>query len=484
MGLLASIRSTIARTLSPPGALTPANGGGGWRAIVVHEPYTGAWQENVAIQTESALAHPAVFACTTLIASDIGKVRLRLVSEDDDGIWTESESPSFSPVLRKPNRYQSTQKFIEHWIISKLTHGNTYVLKQRDDRNVVIALYVLDPAQVTPLVTPSGDIYYQLGRNDLAGIPPPDADQPGPVVAPASEVIHDWFNALFHPLVGLSPIFAAGLSAMQGLSIQENSTRFFQTGSNPGGLLLAPAKISDETAARLSKYWQDNFAGANVGKVAVLGDGLTYTPLSVNAVDSQLIEQLKWTTETICSCYHVPVSLIDASIQQPYGQSSEPLLQQYYSQCLQTLMTAIEACLDDGLTLPTPYGTEFDIDDLIWFDTNTRTKAAAETIRSGALTPNEARKKYFGLGGVLGGDTPYMQQQMYSLAALAERDADQPFSKPAPPPPAPPPPTDDVEPDAAAAAPDALAKFAIALTAQSIRVKQVTAIALMDTGHA
>ena len=99
-------------------------------------------------------------------------------------------------------------------------------------------------------------------------------------------------------------------------------------------------------------------------------------------------------------------------------------------------MNGIEIALDDGLSLPKPYGTEFDIDDLIWFDTSTRTKAASETIKSGALSPDEARKKYFGLVPVAGGDTPYLQQQMFSLAALAERDQNDPFAKPAPAPPA------------------------------------------------
>ncbi|WP_416381322.1 hypothetical protein, partial [Klebsiella pneumoniae] len=37
---------------------------------------------------------------------------------------------------------------------------------------------------------------------------------------PAREVIHDRFNCLFHPLIGLSPIYAAGLAAMQGHHIQ------------------------------------------------------------------------------------------------------------------------------------------------------------------------------------------------------------------------------------------------------------------------
>jgi HK97 family phage portal protein len=430
MPLLASLRSLLRSPLSA----SPVGSGGGWTTIVVREPTTGAWQRNEAIQVDTALNHPAVFACTSLIASDIGKVRLRLVTQDEDGVWTEAASPAFSPVLRKPNRYQTIIKFIEQWVVSKLMHGNTYVLKQRDGRGVVVALYVLDPTRITPLVTPDGAVYYQLSRDDLAGLD--DASLARTPVAPASEIIHDLMVALFHPLVGVSPIFACGAAALQGLTIQDNSTRFFSNGSNPGGLLLAPTKISDETAKRIKEYWDTNYTGTNVGKVAVLGDNLQYKALSVNAVDAQLIEQLKWTTETICSCFHVPASLIDSSHQPPYA-NSEPLLQQYYSQCLQSLMTSLELSLDEGLGLLTPiegtqYGTEFDIDDLIWFDTPTRTKAAHDTISAGALSPDEARKKYFGVGPVEGGDTPYLQQQMFSLRALAKRDAEDPFAKPAP----------------------------------------------------
>jgi phage portal protein BeeE len=49
------------------------------------------------------------------------------------GIWTETDSPAFSPVLRKPNRYQNRIQFWESWILSKLTRGNAYVLKERDN---------------------------------------------------------------------------------------------------------------------------------------------------------------------------------------------------------------------------------------------------------------------------------------------------------------------------------------------------------------
>jgi hypothetical protein len=63
-------------------------------------------------------------------------------------------------------------------------------------------------------------------------------------------------------------------------------------------------------------------------------------------------------------------------------------------------------------------------------DTATRVKAAADAVKSSIMAPNEARKRYFDLGPVKGGESPYAQQQLFSLATLAERDEAEPFSKP------------------------------------------------------
>jgi HK97 family phage portal protein len=404
------------------------SGRGGWYPVI-REPFTGAWQQNAEVSGQTALSYAAVFSCTTLIASDIGKVRLRLVERDDEGIWTEVTVPAFSPVLRKPNRYQTINKFLEQWMVSKLVHGNTYALKQRDERRVVTALYVLDPRKVTPLIAPDGSVYYELQRDDLAGI----AEDTTAIAVPASEIIHDLMVPLFHPLVGVTPIYACGQVALQGLNIQDSSTSFFANGSAPGGVILVPGSVDQATADRIKENWQSKYSGPNVGRVGLLADGMKYEPMTVNANDAQLIEQLKWTTETICACYHVPAALIDSSHQPPYA-NSEPLVQQYFAQCLQCLIVALENALDDGLgLLDVPghvYGTEFDIDDLIWMDTKTKTDAATSAVSGGVLSPNESRKKYFGLGSVEGGDSPYLQQQQFSLSALAERDADDPFSKP------------------------------------------------------
>lgn len=395
--------------------------GGGWWPII-REPFSGAWQRSQEVRIDVGLAHPTLFRCISLISSDIAKMDLNLVEEAQDDIWVETTSPAFSPVLTKPNRYQNRIQFIAQWVISKLTHGNAYILKERDNRGVVVALYVLDPTRVRPMVFPDGDVRYALGLDNLSPITETDT------AAPASEIIHDRWNTFFHPLVGLSPIYACGLSALQGQEIQRASTKFFRNGSKPGGVLTAPGLINEETAARLKAHWDENFTEENVGKVAVLGDGLNYVSMSVNAVDAQLIEQLKFGAETIAATLGVPAYMVGVGAA-PLNNNVEALGQQYYSQCLQILIESIELCLDEGLALPAKYGVQFDLDDLLRMDTATQVKTLSEGVLGGLFKPNEGRSK-LNLGPVAGGDQVFLQQQNFSLEALAKRDAKaDPFGK-------------------------------------------------------
>ena len=405
---------TIARTkaLLPPPLSPVSRGSGAWFPIV-REPYTGAWQQNVEVTLADVLTHPTVYACVSLIASDIAKVPIRLVQQDADGIWTETESPAFSPVLRKPNRYQTRIAFFKSWLISKLTRGNTYVLKQRDQRQVVIALYVLDPTRVLPLVAPDGAVYYELRRDDLASQPQES------LVVPASEIIHDTMNTLYHPLVGFGPLHACGLAATLGLKLQSNAAKFFANGSQPSGIVTAPGEIAQTQADEMKIRWETAFTGDNAGKVAVVGYGVKYEPLRQTAVDAQQNEHWKAVNEAICAAFHVPAYLAGAAPPPAYN-NIEALQQAYYSQCLQELIEAIELLLDEGLALPRPYGTEFDLDVLLRMDTATMVTTLAASVGAGIDSPNEARYR-LNKPPVPGGETPYLQQQYWPLSQLAQR---------------------------------------------------------------
>jgi HK97 family phage portal protein len=395
----------------------------GWWPLI-RDWYPGAWQNNDELSVESQLAYYAVYACVTLIAGDMAKLRQRLV-EKVDGIWVETTSPAFSPVLRKPNRFQNHIQFKQWWAMSKLTRGNTYALKQRDQRGIVVAEYILDPSLVTPLVAPDGAVYYQLNADNLAGV----REQ---VVVPASEIIHDRMNCLFHPLVGVSPLFACGLAAAQGLSIQEQSRTFFGNGARPSGVLTAPGAISQETADRLQTAWQEKFAGGNSGRVAVLGDGLKYEPMVMTATDAQLIEQLKMTAEMVCAAFHVPPFKV-AIGQMPTYQNGELLNQAYYDNCLQLAIEEYELAQDEGLGIGEgvrtaegrELGVELDLRGLLRMDTATQVKTLAEAVTGKLLTVDEARAE-MERGKVPGGDKILAQVQYVPLDKLGEEPAPEP----------------------------------------------------------
>ena len=69
---------------------------GGWYPLI-REPFTGAWQRNMEINADTASSFHADFACKTLIARDIAKLRVKLVERDKNDIWSETTSPAFQP---------------------------------------------------------------------------------------------------------------------------------------------------------------------------------------------------------------------------------------------------------------------------------------------------------------------------------------------------------------------------------------------------
>lgn len=392
--------------------------GGGWFSYI-REGFSGAWQRNVRVGVETALSHSIAWSCTTLIAFDIAKLRMKLVEEDTDGICEEVTNPAYSPVLNRPNHYQNRIQFLQSWVISKLTRGNTYVLKERNHRGGtnsgnVIGLYVLDPARVQPLVAPNGDVYYNVSADPLSGLPEA-------IVVPASEIIHDIYIAPYHPLCGISPIYAAAIAISHGLKILDNASRMFENGSQVSGVLTAPGGISEANAKRAQEWWESNFAGPqNVGKVAVLGDGLKFERMALTSVETELIKQLGWGDEKICSCYHVPAYMVGVGAMPNYN-NIEALNQQYYSQCLQSLIESLELCFEEGIEVSDGLGIELDLEGLLRMDSATQMKTVTDGVKGSVMTPNEGRRK-LNLPPLPGGDTIYMQQQNYSLTALAARD--------------------------------------------------------------
>jgi len=402
MGLLSKFRKKS----------TP-DGSRGWSTL------WDAWLGTAKVKREDLLSFHAVFACISLISKDVGKMPLKL-KRQENGIWTETKDEKLQ-FFEKPNHFQTMQQFIEYYIISKCSRGNTYVLKLRNAYGTVDQLIVLNPDGVKPLVSDSGDVFYQISVDRLA-------QQSEPLILPASEIIHDRWNCLYHPLVGISPLVACGLAAEQGLAIQKYGTKFFNNNGRPSGILTMPGRISEDDAKKIKEAWDQNYSGENVGKTAVLGGDVKYISMGMPAADAQMIEQHKWSAEICCSVFGVPPFKIGIG-SVPSGQKVEDMERIYLNSCLQSLIEGIENCFDDAFDLKAQrYEAFLDLSVLLRMDSMSQMNFYAMGVQRAIIAPNEARL-VFNLPPKPGGDTPYIQQQNYSLEAISKRDQkDDPFA--------------------------------------------------------
>lgn len=393
--------------------VVPTSGPSAWISLL-REPFTGAWQRSVPVESpDRQLQFATIYSAVSLIAGDIAKLPLRL-TRLVEGVWEETSNPAYSPVLRRPNRYQTKSQFVTAWIVSKLMWGNTYVLKERDQRGVVVALYVLDPHLVKVIVASDGGVYYQVNADTLTT---PD----GAVIVPATEIIHDRCISPFHPLIGVPPLYAAAIAATQGLKIQNNSSTFFENMSRPSGQLTTDQELGDETANRLKADFEEKFGGANIGRILVGGSGLKFEAMTMPAEQAQLIEQLGWTGEECLRPFHIPpykVGLGDPPTFNNIGQ----LAQEYYSTALQVHINDLEETLSFGLGLANDLRADIDEGELLRMDPEARAKYETTLAGAGLLSLDEGRQMENRRplpGGA--GKVPFMQQQNYPVTVLAKR---------------------------------------------------------------
>ena len=381
---------------------------GGWRLI--HEPFTGAWQQNKEEKRGDLFLYPTLYACINRISSDIGKLHF-IIRRKSGNVSIEVHDSIGYRVLRRPNNYQTEGQFRELWIIAKLLCGNSYILLGRDEKGVVTSMHVLDPMRVMPMVTDNGEVYYRLHRDEL--------NRAQDITVPASEIIHDRCNPLFHPLIGIPPIAAANFPALKNLKILRNSTSFFSNNQQPGGLITAPAGMSKDDAQRVRQYWEENFTGDNAGKVAVIGADLKFTSFAMKSIDSQMIEQTRYSDEQICQPFGIPPFKVGIG-SLPAGLGVDAINQLYYSDALQAHIEHMEVLLTKNVSLRDGEYVELDIDALIRMDEGKRAEVESRLVSGKIKTPDEGRAR-FNLPPTGGGDTLWGQYQDYPLGMLENR---------------------------------------------------------------
>src|SRR3954452_16374273 len=206
-------RSLVARTLRT--VLRTIEGG--FRPGPYYLPISGGWLpdgspvnfwqcgENVLpMSTQSAMVEACVSAYSQTVAMCPGD-HWRL---NDKGGRDRITTSALSRILRNPNDYQSISDFMLNGTRSLYMDGNAYALALRNDRYEIDELHLMDPRLSYPRLARTGDIFYQLGGNDVM-----DKRLGGEqLIVPQRDVLHIRLHSVRHrfpvPLVGESPIAA------------------------------------------------------------------------------------------------------------------------------------------------------------------------------------------------------------------------------------------------------------------------------------
>lgn len=398
-------KDTLQPVLSGFAALTGA----------IHDWFSGAWQtasDNPdETQLRSALNVAVVYDCVRRISTDIAKMSPGVRKLTDAGVWKRASHQLLSRLIYRPNHFQTWFQFIVSWVCSRLLAGNAYVIKlYAPSTGNVQELVVLDPTKVTPLVaTDTGKVFYQVSPEPLARL---QED----IVVSADDLIHDRYLPLGHPLIGTSPLERAITAARARSGTITNAADLNEHASVPPGVLTTPEGLTEEQLNALADKWRS----IPKGRIAVLDSAFKFEPLAAKYVDSQSTEIAELSATDICIAFGMPPWKLGIGTR-PVGQP-EALQVIYLQDCLQWQVEEIEQCLDHGLGIDPNVYVELDPACLLKMDSSTKANVAKVLASAGILSPNEGRA-WFDMEPVDGGETPYLQQQNFSLAALAKRDA-------------------------------------------------------------
>ena len=340
------------------------------------------------VNEKTAMQMTAVFACVRILAESIASLPLHVYKRSPDGNLVKAEDTELFYMLHdKPNPEMTSFIFRETLMTHILLWGNAYAQILRNGRGEVLGLYPLLPNKMTVERDEKGQLYYRYQRVNEE---PPTMDGTDVILLP-EDVLH--IPGLgFDGLVGYSPISMMKNTIGLAMAAEEYGSKFFANGAAPAGVLEHPGVIKD--VSKLRESWNSTFGGsANAGKIAILEEGMHFSPISMSPQDSQLLETRQYQLTEIARIFRIPPHMLADLSKATYSNIEHQSLE-FVKYTLQPWIARWEAALSDALLTRDErkeYLIRFNVDGLLRGDYKTRMEGYAVGINNGFLCPNDVR---------------------------------------------------------------------------------------------
>lgn len=341
-----------------------------------------------------------VYACVSKISDSIASMDGTVLRRTPDGDLEPIENHPVSFAMSvEPNVLMGAYEFKQLIISDMLLYGVGYGYIDRRESKI----YWLPASDVTYAIDKNnGDKYYHY-----PGAPTP---------VPSSDMIE------IKAFRSLSPTRTNLKTMSTAKSLMDFGNKFFENGGMLGGILTTKEPLDEQQMLEITKFWKDRYAGAeNAHKVAILGGGFTYQPLSVPLDQLQYIDSKKYSSEEICRVFQMPPAMVGMDTNTTYSNYEQQVLQ-YMQGCIAPRVRALELEItrkllsdDDSLYF------RFDMDSMMRADFSAKSEYYKAMSHIGVLSINDIRRKE-GMQKIDSGDYNFVQVNQIPVT-MAEKYA-------------------------------------------------------------
>lgn len=341
------------------------------------------------VSQKTAMRMTAVYSCVRILSEAVAGLPLHLYRYTDTGGKEKAtDHPLYFLLHDEPNPEMTSFIFRETLMTHLLLWGNAYAQIIRNGKGDVIALYPLMPDKMTVDRDENGNLYYEYLVSHEEG----NLGKEGTVRLTPRDVLH--IPGLgFDGLVGYSPISLARDAIGMAIACEEYGAKFFSNGAQPSGVLEHPGIVKDPS--RIRDSWNATFGGSqNANKVAVLEEGMKYTPISIAPDQAQFLETRKFQIDEIARIFRIPPHMVGDLDKSSFSNIEQQSLE-FVTYTLDPWICRWEQSIVRSLLSREEKGTffvKFNVDGLLRGDYQSRMQGYAIGRQNGWMSANDIRE--------------------------------------------------------------------------------------------
>lgn len=346
----------------------------------------GASSSGRRVTERTAMQMTAVYSCVRILSETLASLPLHIYESSETNSRKATKHPLYKLLHDEPNPEMTSFIFRETLMTHLLLWGNAYAQIIRNGKGEVFALYPLMPDRMRVDRDEYGQLYYEYMLSDSDA----NAKESGAVRLSTQDILH--IPGLgFDGLVGYSPIAMAKNAIGMAIATEEYGAAFFANGATPSGILTHPGVIKNPEAMRES--WSKGFGGRNSHKVAILEEGMNYTPISIAPNEAQFLETRKFQLNEIARIFRVPPHMVGDLEKSSFSNIEQQSLE-FVKYTLDPWVSRFEQAMTRRLLTDDEkkkYYIKFNVDGLMRGDYQSRMNGYATARQNGWMSANDIR---------------------------------------------------------------------------------------------